>query len=228
MQMIDDKLYDYAGSTFLDILPSGSKKQDDSLGRVCAYITNQYDCYNRKYHNCYHIVDVLDKLDEYVFEHYDCKHQNEMRVALLLHDVVYDVPCFGQMTNEMKSAAVFDKYIVKMLPGLRDNIDCHLVSDLILSTQYGTEFEATEKDELAYKLVHDIDFSSLGDSFERFCKDGKNIRQEYWMASDKEFEVGRKAFLQSMLAKPKIYLTEYYFDKYEAQARSNMQTYLDQ
>jgi predicted metal-dependent HD superfamily phosphohydrolase len=141
-QMIDDRLYDYAGETFLEILDSGSRKQDDALGRICAYITNQYECYNRKYHNCHHIVDVVDKLEQYIFEHPDCKHQHEMRMALLLHDVIYDVPCFGGMTNEMKSAAIFDKVVVKMFPELRDKIDCHLVSDLILSTQYGTEFEA--------------------------------------------------------------------------------------
>ena len=144
-----------------------------------------------------------------------------MRMALLLHDVIYDVPCFGGMTNEMKSSAIFDKFVVKLVPELRDHIDCHMVSDLILSTQYGTEFEATEADEPEYQLIHDIDFSSLGESFERFCHDGRNIRKEYWMATDAEFEIGRVAFLQS-----RIYLTDYYFDKYEAMARSNMKAYL--
>lgn len=217
--MISDTLYDYAHEILTRHTGAGTPL---TIHKVCEYIRNQYSCQNRYYHNCWHIVDVLGKLDLYVSEHPDIKNVDEMRMALLLHDVIYDVPNMAGTTNEMKSAQIFNQ-IVKILPELKENLDCNLVHDLILSTQYGSEFEATEHDLLSYKLVHDIDFSSLGENFERFIRDGQNIRREYWLASDEEYKMGRIKFFQMMLSRDTIYLTDYYNNKHEASARQNME-----
>ena len=72
------------------------------------------------------------------------------------------------------------------------------------------------------KIICDVDLASLGASPEQFQKNTDLIRKEYAHVSDKDFAGGRKLVLQSFLNRPRIYYTDYFFDKYEAQAQDNL------
>ncbi len=71
-------------------------------------------------------------------------------------------------------------------------------------------------------MVQDIDLSILGaDSFSFACYEAA-IRKEYACASDDVYRKGRIKVLQGFLMRPQIYHTQFFQNRYEAQARENI------
>jgi predicted metal-dependent HD superfamily phosphohydrolase len=76
----------------------------------------------------------------------------------------------------------------------------------------------------------DIDYSILGQELEIFEEYERGIKYEYceWgRYSEFEYKEGRKKFLKGVLALPRIYFTNYFFDKYESKARENIKGLLE-
>jgi predicted metal-dependent HD superfamily phosphohydrolase len=71
-------------------------------------------------------------------------------------------------------------------------------------------------------LMVDVDLSILGRPTQRFDEYEDQIRQEYSWVCPEQFAAGRSAVLQSFLARPAIYCTEFFRNKYERQARDNL------
>lgn len=68
----------------------------------------------------------------------------------------------------------------------------------------------------------DIDLSILGQDRSKFDEYERQIRSEYsWVAAD-AFAKGRSAILSSILARPRIYSTGLFYNKYEKIARENL------
>ena len=72
------------------------------------------------------------------------------------------------------------------------------------------------------KFVLDIDLAGLGSDYLTFSLNTQKIRQEFNHLTNEQFYSGRKQFFEFMLAKPCIYFTMTYYNKYELSARSNM------
>ena len=190
--------------------------------RVQEGILNKYLSSERHYHGIKHILDLNNKLDEYIHEESNAFRIPEVKLAIAMHDVVYDLPNFGS-SNESKSAFFFRKYVLGQVPSLGDKVDVALVLDIIESTEYSNpDVVATEEDEFEFMLMHDLDFSSLGGPEWKFKEDFLNLRKEHWYISDRDFIVNRVKFLQSMLYQDNIYLLPYFQNKYEEQAKRNL------
>ncbi|WP_204321692.1 hypothetical protein, partial [Streptococcus pneumoniae] len=67
-----------------------------------------------------------------------------------------------------------------------------------------------------------IDLSILGRAPSRFDEYEQDIRREYAWVSDEDFVKGRGGLLESVLAKPVIFLTDYFHDLLERPARANV------
>ena len=72
------------------------------------------------------------------------------------------------------------------------------------------------------QLLVDIDLSILGQSEEKFDEYELQVRKEYEWVSEGAFVTGRSAILKSFLNRPTIYSTQFFRNKYEAQARRNI------
>ena len=72
------------------------------------------------------------------------------------------------------------------------------------------------------RFLVDIDLASLGYPEREFNKNTARIRAEYNWVSKETFNRERAKLLQSFLDRPSIYLTEFFHNKYEAQARKNL------
>ena len=68
----------------------------------------------------------------------------------------------------------------------------------------------------------DIDLSILGREVKRFDEYEHQIRQEYAWVPELTFIEGRFAVLKKFLERESIYATDFFRQKYEAQARANM------
>ena len=72
----------------------------------------------------------------------------------------------------------------------------------------------------------DADLAILGQSDENYKLYTKQIRQEYSFFSDADYKKGRVGVLKHFLAMERIYKTEYFFNKFEKQAKLNIENEL--
>ena len=73
------------------------------------------------------------------------------------------------------------------------------------------------------RLLVDIDLSILGADPERFDEYEVQVRQEYSWVPGVLFRRKRREILQGFLARPRLYETDWFEQRLEAQARSNLQ-----
>lgn len=172
-------------------------------------LDDKYDEPHRAYHTFAHIEQCLDELDQvrHLANAPDC-----VEYALWYHDVVYVVKA---VDNEEKSAA----HAIRMgrVTSLTDQF-LQTAADLILATKH----VAIPSDPDARLLV-DIDLSIFGQSPERFDQYDRNIRWEHEWVPAQTYAERRKGVLRSFLDRPAIYLTQHFHEKYELQARQNLE-----
>jgi predicted metal-dependent HD superfamily phosphohydrolase len=71
-------------------------------------------------------------------------------------------------------------------------------------------------------LLADIDLSILGRAKEVFDAYEASIRLEYAWVSDPAFRAGRARVLGSFLARPRLFATPYFHERFETTARENL------
>ena len=118
---------------------------------------------------------------------------------------------------------------MKNIPAVGNVVTEKLVLDLIRSTEYSNgSLHANDASDKEFKIVHDLDFSSMANTYDQFLADGQAIRREYWYISQEDYNLGRKAFLGQLLDKKHIFMTKYFRDKYEENAKRNIATLLSE
>ena len=170
-----------------------------------------YTAPDRHYHNLGHINDGLEKLDEvrHLLEDPDA-----VEMAWWWHDFVYNT---ASRTNEYESALAADLILFEL--GVKTARRNKMVW-LIMPTKH--DRIPTGNDQ---RYMVDIDLASLGTVPEVFDQNTANIRKEYAWVPDDDFRTGRADFFRKMLeGRPSgvIYLTDYFRERYEAQAQENL------
>jgi predicted metal-dependent HD superfamily phosphohydrolase len=74
------------------------------------------------------------------------------------------------------------------------------------------------------RIIRDLDLLGLSTDYRNNCD---NVKAEFGFLSQEEWRKGRMAFLKKFLSRDTIYHTELYKDKYESQARTNLQNEYD-
>lgn len=187
--------------------------ENEASDRVLTWITDQYSAPNRYYHNLFHIEQVLREIDTHPL-------QKSERITLLLvcffHDVVYNVK---SADNEVSSAEKLKK-IFDSLEISHPAVE--IAANIILET------EKHESEDPLAQLFLDIDLSILGSPEDSYHQYVKQIEQEWQHIPYTLFKEGRKRFIQSMLKRENLFLTDYYRENYEGQARINLKKELTQ
>ena len=177
----------------------------------------QYAEEERHYHTIEHIYDCLVRLDEYVAANPDLVkvyvNLPALKAAIWFHDVVYNAV---SKHNEASSAAFAGRWI-----GYIDSPGMLLgVPALIRATTHKND--ALVPNDLTTQLMLDIDLASLGYEPKVFDQNGRDIRQEYSFVPDLTFYMARAKILRGFLDRPRLYNTDWFFDRYEKQARENL------
>ncbi len=163
----------------------------------------------RAYHNLEHIAACLRAFDETMTQGADRK---AVELAIWFHDVIYDPQA---KDNEPQSAELFANCAREAeLPEF-------LIAEvhrLILITQHKALPQTVEE-----QLLVDVDLSILGVDQAAFAEYERQIRAEYAWVPEKAFCLGRAAVLEQFLQRERIYHTTYFFQRYETQARENLQ-----
>ena len=96
------------------------------------------------------------------------------------------------------------------------------VERLVLATRYG---ELPRRDDEAW--IIDIDYSSFALPWEEFLRDSQAVRAERPDLGDGDFAIQQSRFLESLLARPFLYHTDFFRERCESQARRNIAGYLE-
>jgi predicted metal-dependent HD superfamily phosphohydrolase len=140
-------------------------------------------------------------------------------LACFWHDIVYDTT---RNDNEEKSAELARKWLQECEveePVTED------VAALILATKKHDALDGALAETSSYFL--DCDMCILGVDNAGYRDYASAIREEYSAIPEEVFNEGRAHFLQKTLERPSIFLTEPFQQRFEQQARENLQAELD-
>ena len=169
----------------------------------------------RAYHHFGHVREVLAHYRD-VDEGPGWERPREMFLAVLYHDAIYRP---GSGDNEAKSAALARESIARWIPD--EGIDEEQVARAILLTaDHGTLRPQDVTRDEAHFL--DCDMAILGADRARFDAYQREIAQEYDHIPKAAFLEGRRAFLASVLSRPRIFLSEMFHTRLNAAARENL------
>lgn len=169
----------------------------------------------RSYHNWNHVENCLIELEQ-VNEEYVFEEKSLIAVALFYHDSIYE-PL--EKDNEERSA---ERAFIDLLALGFNVVYAKKVYDLIMLTRH-----AGTCDYFSGQLIMDIDLAILGKDYPTFEEYDRKIRKEYLSVPEEEYRVERIKVLVSFLKKPSIYQTQYFKNKYEESARSNILKIMD-
>jgi predicted metal-dependent HD superfamily phosphohydrolase len=170
----------------------------------------------RAYHNFRHVQHVL--------QHYDAVaagpgwlQPREVFLAALYHDAIYDA---ARRDNEARSAELAREHIARWLPD--DGVDASRVSDLVnLTARHGALAPGDVDRDAA--LFLDCDMAILGAEPAAFDAYDRGIAAEYrghvpgWL-----FRINRRRFLKTLLGRERIFLSDFFHDRFDARARGNL------
>ncbi len=177
----------------------------DIYARLVAMYSEPHRCY----HNLAHIEDCLGEFDRAKQLATD---PAAAELAIWFHDAVYDPRASD---NEERSAELAKNWLsdVHANDVLKDS-----VGRLILATKnHDASLHADAP------LLVDVDLSILGKPPEQFWEYERQIREEYAWVEQRVFAAKRAEILRRFLARERIYQTDIFFHRMEAQARTNLQ-----
>ena len=166
----------------------------------------------RAYHDITHLLACLQHWQG-VQDHQPGALDNPHAVALALwyHDAIYWP---WSKHNEERSAAWASRFILGQ--GLPSTL-AQTVYQHILDTRHTPGPLAADA-----QWVVDIDLAILGQSDAVYREFERNVRREYFFVRWPRYVAGRSAVLRGFLDRPRIYGTDSFFQRYEAQARTNL------
>jgi predicted metal-dependent HD superfamily phosphohydrolase len=176
-------------------------------------IERKYAEKNRHYHTLQHLNNLLLELTPIQKE---IENWETILFTLYYHDIIYTPQKFD---NEEKSAALAEKRMKQLAIPNKVIEDCKLQ---ILATK--THIKSANNDT---NYFTDADLSILGQPWEIYETYLKNVRKEYAIYEDSIYNPGRKKVLLNFLQMDCIFKTDFFHNKYEIQAKQNLQNEID-
>jgi len=175
----------------------------------------------RAYHNMRHVDAVLEHYGD-VASGPGWTEAAEVFVAVLYHDAIYEA---GRKDNEARSAELAIAHLARWLPDV--DIDVARVAELTnLTARHGqltpADFGNAARSRDSRHFL-DCDMAILGAEPAAFDAYDRGIAAEYrGHVPAFVFRVNRRRFLKKLLGCKRIFLSEFFHDRFDAAARSNL------
>ncbi len=196
-------------SNISEVLKASLLAIGGSLLPVSRYeISSRYREPQRHYHTLQHIEECLVWLDQFQAL---ATHLDEVRIALLMHDLIYNP---REKNNEKRSA----DYTQQLMKDSGINVSsCVNVYEHIMATMAHGFVENSDA-----CLVMDIDMLILAAEVPRLKQYENQIRLEYSHVPGFIYKVKRKSVLRGFLRQESIFSVQQIRDVYEEKARENI------
>lgn len=182
----------------------------DAPDSLWEEVERGYSSSGRHYHTLQHLDEVLQRYTEVAYGP-GWSAPREVYLALLAHDIVYDVT---RADNEAESATWGARWADAL------GLDAPRVSQLVLATAHTPRPQASDRD-----LLHliDCDLSVLGAAPGRYEAYERGVAAEYEpIYPGPLYRQGRRHFLEGLLAREHIFSSPFFRERLEAQARINL------
>lgn len=163
-------------------------------------------------HRHYHTLEHLGEMFR-VIARLPVVDDRTVQLAVWFHDVVYDPRA---KDNEARSA---DRVAEWLAPLGTPPAVLSRVAELIRATAHLTAETSSDPDTVA---LLDADLAILAAAEHRYHRYAADIRREYAWVPEDAYRTGRIAVLESFLARPRLFHTEFLFTEGEAAARRNL------
>jgi predicted metal-dependent HD superfamily phosphohydrolase len=176
-------------------------------------IETTYSHPKRHYHTLHHLEHLLDELSSVKERIQDW---NTVLFSVFYHDIVYN-PL--RRDNEERSVVITENRLQSI------DVPANIIEACkkqIMCTKTHEPCKDNDSD-----FFTDADLSILGQSENIYKEYASAVRKEYALYADNLYYPGRKAVLNHFLGMDKIFKTDWFFNKYEKQARQNMQQELE-
>lgn len=178
-----------------------------------AEIEKNYSKKKRYYHNLTHLDNLYLQLSKVKSEINDW---DTLLFSLFYHDAIYNA---SKRDNEEKSAELAKENLSLIsYPIDKINTCC----EQIMATKSHAVSDNNDTN-----FFTDADLSILGQSWEDYAMYYQQVRKEYAVYPDFLYNPGRKKVLQHFLKMDRIFKTDYFFEKFEKQARKNLSQELE-
>ena len=163
---------------------------------------------NRHYHTLSHLTCMISLLEEIKNK---IKDWEAVLFAVFYHDIIYKSD--SNQNEEMSADLAKLRLTGLSFPENR----IRKCTSLILATKGHSNSNDNDTN-----LFTDADLSILGQSWDIYSEYSKQIREEYSIYPDMIYNPGRKKVLAHFLEMSPIFKTQYFFDKFEIQAKKNL------
>ncbi|HTN46703.1 MAG TPA: hypothetical protein VL098_10190 [Flavipsychrobacter sp.] len=177
---------------------------------ISNFWTEVEECYlgkNRYYHTLQHLENLLRQLIEVKEE---INNWDAILFALYYHDIIYNSL---RSDNEEKSAELAEERM-RQIP-VSDLIIVHCKKQILATRSH---IKSPDSD---VNYFTDADLSILGQPWEVYLLYYQNVRKEYSHYPDIIYNPGRKKVLDHFLAMDRIFKTDFFYRRFETQARQN-------
>jgi predicted metal-dependent HD superfamily phosphohydrolase len=198
--------------TFIELL-SNYTENKLLTNELWFEIEQNYSSNNRYYHTLQHLDNLLAQLTAIKGS---IQNWETVLFTLYYHDVIYDSL---KSDNEEKSAELAEK---RMLQISVPSKTVALCKEQILATK--SHLPSADSDT---NYFTDADLSILGQPWETYLDYCKNVRKEYAIYPDLVYNPGRRKVLKHFLTLESIFKTDFFFDKFENNAKQNLQKEID-
>lgn len=182
----------------------------EAAGATFERLSTAWGDQSRRYHNQEHLAECMNQLD---LARPEGASADVVELALWFHDAVYVA---GASDNEEASSQL----LLEESNRLRvDRRSVERAQALVRATAHAV---STDEPGPETGLMLDIDFSILASDPVRFLEYEYAIEEEFENFPRLKFEIGRGRFLGSLLARPSIFRTRLFQERYEAVAREQV------
>ena len=179
------------------------------LERLYARLVAAYTESHRHYHTLRHVRECFARLDEL---RAPAAHPHEVELALWFHDAIYRP---RRSDNEARSADWAREAALAF--GVNGGAAARIHA-LVLATRH-----AAAPDTPDAQVLVDVDLSILGAERGRFDEYEQQVRREYRWVPGFLYRRERARILREFLARPRIFSTPAFFERFEAAARANLE-----
>jgi predicted metal-dependent HD superfamily phosphohydrolase len=194
--------------TFIELLTNYTDN-DRLTNELWTEIEKNYSSKKRHYHTLRHLDNLFAQLTEVKGE---IQNWEAILFTLYYHDIIYNSL---KSDNEEKSAELAEKRMKQI--SVSDGTAEHCKKQILATKSH---IKSTDSDT---NYFTDADLSILGQTWETYSLYYKNVRKEYSIYPDLVYNPGRKKVLNHFLTMDRIFKTDFFYNKFEIQAKQNLQ-----
>lgn len=194
--------------TFFELLQQYNIEQEPAE-QYWEELVRLYSANGRHYHTLSHLSHMLQHLNLVKEQVSDW---NTILFSLYYHDAIYDA---SAKDNEAQSAELAALRMQSM------DMPVSLIEKCKRQIMATKEHRSAADPDTDFLI--DADLTILGRQWPVYKDYSEKVRLEYAMYPDAMYQAGRKTVLRHFLDKERIFKTTYFFERFERQARQNLQ-----